>query len=661
MDNNEVEQSLTPETLVSEEQVPPKKKIRFGSILVIFLIVLVVLGAAAFAGYKYLRSSPQLQNISRDALMVARVDMPKLIKKAGLTELKKGSENEDLLEALEELNMEALIKDPKSTGIFTLKPAYYFMEYVDRDSLLLHCLVFPIADGVKFGKFLKGITLPRNEEFDVETKGKYQTLDLPNASFVWSKNTAVLVISPAENNEECTKRAVKLLDQPSSQSIKANKYFSSGNLAKHDLALWLNIDMLASIAEKGFKEAKPRIKEIQEKRADYYEKVSQYRAAQQRYYQQVQNYYASNYYYYDYPQFNAQYPVMDFAQAQNIFERILLDNVPDSIMSTDDIIKLVSEFRGSSYLAYLDFSKGRIQFGVDSDYSPTQEKKYGKIMHKIGDTKKLAKYLPQERLFATGIFQGSWDEAWKVFGKQVNKLTEARRLPEDRNNPDNMKEDQLLSKNLKVFCEGNLMASLNVGTGNNKSPFVSIAGMIRKNKGIVEILKQLDKDKEFEKSGNVYKEISGLSAFVLNDDIIVWTSNYKQYKKSSLGLDSKSTRIIKSTPLGAFINLNELLELAADELDMDKDAEDILEQIAEARLLTKMHKGLPSSIQTVVSLKENKKNSLKVIWEMLNDKVKVFENLDDILASISNLKEVEPNDREYPDTLVAAPAPAYDY
>lgn len=672
MENNKVGQNLPQETPVSEGQVSPRKKIRIKRILLIILLVLLVLGVAAFAGFIYLRSSPQLQNISKDALMVTRVDLPMLIKKAGLIDLKKDSENEDLREILEELNMEALIDDPKSTGIFTLKPAYYFMEYDDRDSLLFQYLVLFIVDGKKLGKFLEGIMLPGNEEFDVETKGKNHTLDLQDASCVWNKSTLIVAISDTEDNDELTDRAAKLLEQPSSKSIKSNKFFRARDLAKHDFSIWVNTERLASITEKGFKDAKPRVKEMQKKRAAYYEQVAKYRAARERYYQQMRNYMYSDYYYYGYgyPQFNMEYPKMDYDPPRNVFEQVLLEFDEDSFISTDEIIGLVSEFRSSSYIVYADFKKGSIKVGIDSDFSPTQEKKYGKIMQTISGTAKLAKYLPKERQFATGVFQGSWDEAWKVFGKQVNRIIDEPQSKVDQYNMESGADNlERYTKHLKNLCEGNLMASVNIGAGKQKYPFISIAGHVKKNKGALDILKQLDRDKTYKKSGNAYKAKYGSSAFVVNDDVIVWTSNYEQYKKSEQGLESKSIRGLKSSPLGAVIDLAKLVTLAEDKMNLDRDTEDILEQLVDVRLETKMHKGLPAKIEAELRLKERKKNSLKVIWEIITDKTDIMENLDDIFYVIQPASKPVDDvvderfeyEEEVVDTLAVADGDEHEY
>lgn len=639
MEESELTPNAAPEETIPEA-LPPKKKRRIGRVLGVILVVLLVLAAAAYAGFTYLRSSPQLKHISQNALVVARIDVPMLIKKADIIEIRKGTANNDLRETLEELNMEALIDDPGSTGIFTVKPHYYCLDYDAKDEELLNYLVLPIADGAKLAKFLKGITLPGDEELDVETKGNKKVLEIDGASCVWNNNTLVVAIDQDADPNAATNRAVKLLDQPAAKSIKANKVFKKAKLAKHDISLWVNTDMVAGVAEKGFKEARTRVKEIAAKRKEYNQKMNDYYAARQNYYQNLRSYmYSEDYYYRDYPDFNLQPPQMEYERAGNMFEEVLLSAETDSPFSADEIIATVAEFRGSSFLAYADFEKGSIRTGVDSNFSPAQVKKYGKIMARLGDMGKLAKYLPKDRLFASAVYQSDWNATWNVFGKQVNNMLIKR--PYSEADKDELEK---YTKHLKNLCDGSLLASMNLGAGKEKLPFVTIAGLARKNTGAQEMLKQLDKDGAYNKSGNAYKNQNGPDAFVLNEAVIVWTSDYSQYKKSAQGLGGKDLRGVKSSPLAAFVDLAQLVELADDSLedmDLEDDWQDILEMLVDLRLTTTTKSGMPDVIEVELRLKDTRKNSLKVIWETLTDKVDIFEGMKENLEWQARRMKIE--------------------
>jgi uncharacterized membrane protein YvbJ len=96
----QVQDQVSEESSETEEQAPAvlgdtrKKKSVLIPVLIILFIILVII-----AGYFYATYSPQIRHISKNALAVAKVDIPKLIKKSGA--MKKGEIDEEIISALE--------------------------------------------------------------------------------------------------------------------------------------------------------------------------------------------------------------------------------------------------------------------------------------------------------------------------------------------------------------------------------------------------------------------------------------------------------------------------------------------------------------------------------------------------------------------------------
>lgn len=84
-------------------------------VLVIVLAALVLLVGAGFLAFSLLRSGPQVRYISGEALAVAKIDLPKMLLKAGIDKDIKNS-NKELWELLREWDMEALVEDPSPRG-----------------------------------------------------------------------------------------------------------------------------------------------------------------------------------------------------------------------------------------------------------------------------------------------------------------------------------------------------------------------------------------------------------------------------------------------------------------------------------------------------------------------------------------------------------------
>ena len=100
-----MQEQVSEEIPTSEEETPAvlggkrKKKYALIPVLIILFIILVII-----AGYFYATNSPQIRHISKNALVVAKVDIPKLIKKSGA--MKKGEIDEEIISALEDYNLE---------------------------------------------------------------------------------------------------------------------------------------------------------------------------------------------------------------------------------------------------------------------------------------------------------------------------------------------------------------------------------------------------------------------------------------------------------------------------------------------------------------------------------------------------------------------------
>jgi len=568
----------------------PQKKKGVMKFIIIGLMVIIVLAAAAVGVFLYMRSSPQVRHISKEALIVAKVDLPRILLKM---DMKKGEVNEDLREILEELNMEDLLDDPASTGLITAKPSYFFIEYDTKEETPIYYLVAPIANGDKLAKFTKKITPMGKDELEVESKGGKYMMETDGAVWMWNKNSLIIAMSDTMSPDDIEKRVKKYLDQPKSASIANNKHYRSAMSTGHDISFWANLDGISDIAIKGFNDAKPNVeklvaqrKEREERRREYYNNWDYY-------------YY---YGYFDYPESQIEYP-------QNMFESILLDATTDGVISPNEIIDQLKQFDNSSLLVYADFHKGRMVTGTKSYLSDEQLKRFHGILKDLASLKKLSAHVPKDGLIATAGLQMNYNKLWSITEKQIKELV-------DKQNNDDLNS---VLKHAKTLCDGSMLLSMNV-PGKNKEPYFCVVASTAKNKGMESLMKQLAKDGEVGRAGKNYV-IGDVTIFFV-EDAMVLTSNYREYKKSEHGLDGKQLKRVDSKPLGFFFDVVALLDVAGK--NMDNTTEDILEAFESFTISTKASSGVPSELIISANMVDKKANSLKVMWN-------IVQNQDDFL------------------------------
>ncbi len=664
-------EELGQETVAQPETIdaPVKSNKKTARIILIILFAFVALGLAGWGYYTYLRSSPHLAQVGKEALMVARIDIPMLFKKAGMTNRKEI--DEDLLDALKKMNMEELVENPRATGMITLKPAYYWIEWDKKDEAATQYLVMPLSNGEKLAKFLEKIDISDSDPLEVEKKGQKFHLDLEGVGCVWNQKTLVMAFSADywDDPGAMEKRAVKVLDQPKSASILKNKQFKQRDLSGHDLAVWVNTDQIATIAQEGFKQAKSRVEEIARKREEYDREWEEYNRAREEYealrWANDPYYYGYGYEgYSDYPAFDMEEPQMDEdIWDTNYFEGLLMGIEGSDVISTDEIIAMVGEFRQSSLVYYLDFNKGEVVSGMDTNFSKAQLDKYGKIFSAKNGVGQLAKYLPQENLVGAVALNSNWNEFWKVFGKLITKAIESQRHEPEEEYPvfgestemDTFYEDDIYGEApdfyseeyddldeydedesdasedidkmigyLKTVADGQLVVTMNLDS-DNEEPYFTVAALTRTNKGMEKIVKEFDDNGDYVKRGNAYASDWGEDAFLIEDNAVIYTSNYTEYKRSELGLKSKQTSKIKATPLGGFLDIAFFNE----EADLPRDIRDYVEMFKAVELVSKLKKGLPSSMEFKVLMADKSQNSLKTIWDMLAEEFDMFEMLND--------------------------------
>lgn len=585
-------------------QTPPKKKT--AKYLVIALLIVLVIAGLGIAVFSYLRSSPQVRHIGKDAIMVARFDMVKALGKSGFKDLKKEEPNEDLLKKLEEINAQALLKDPMSTGLFTLKPAYVFAEYDVKHNAMLGFLVLPIANAQKVHKFLKGIDY--GVDVDIKQKDNKYYFDFPkymdNTGLAWNKSTLIVgtSIPLGENQEEqksdkINKKVFAYLDQKRSDSIAGNKMFKKDLAKPHAFTCWMNGDLIANISEKGFKKAKDKVKE--------------YREAQKQYRHALSNYY--DYMYYGYDDYYAHAPEFVGEELSSVFESVLYEAGYGTNNEIDNGIEMmldnVSQLKGSSVMAYCDFEKGKIKTGLKTNLSNEFIKRYKDIFANPTPSKNLAKYLPSDNLIGTMVFGINPDIAWKHFGDNIKKTLKTQ-----------IDEDEDLAKFIKLLpnsCDGVGLISVNIGTGKDKDPYVSFAVSTKTKSEIKEMIKMFSEKTSFNKKGNVYTHNYQKMGILIEEDAIIITSDYSQYKRSNLGIKASELKKGGETPFGMFLDIAKTLELAEDELP--EKAADILAEFTSLSISSIVKNGMINEVSMDITLKDTKKNSLKTLIGMIPD------------------------------------------
>lgn len=632
------------QTQASQAEMPvSKKKKGFVTALVIALIALVILAGAYFAVQTFLRSSPQVRHISKNALFVARLNLVDILKKADIDELKSESPDENLLETLETLNMETLLKDPKSTGLFTMKPAYWYGEYDTDAQVYYNFIVLPIADAAKVNKFVKGIDAGKDTDISIKQKNGKNILEVDgdtdpdnSASLVWDKDTMILGVAvgtgAADENSAKSKRpnaekkVLAYFDQSRAESIAAIANYRKSMGAGHDFTVWINTDLIATVADKGFKDAKASMKEIIAARKSYDEKMQQY-------YAEIENAWEYDPYYYSYMYGYPEMPYYEGPQPENLFEQILYSSDygvnDESSEAMDAFLDQLKELKGSSFMTFVDFEKGKIKSGIRTDLSSEAIKKYSGMFKNLASTKELAKYLPADNLVGTATYSLNWDSYWKLMQAQYKKILDNA-----------AKENEAIGKmrkHLAKACDGAFLCSMNIASGKNKYPFFTIAAALKKNSGAKDMLKELVKDGDYKKNSKAYVSEYGDDAFLVEDDAVLWTSDYSQYKRCDYGIKAKDLKESASTPLGLFLDVTKVLEYAD---DIDDDIEDIFENFTSVKISSSSSKGYPSKVNIEIKLKEEDINALKVLWDMIPDK-------DDLFQSFGRKEEVQVEDWDY--------------
>lgn len=658
MKKNENEYDNTVDSTGAEVEKPSKKSI-FAKVIIIALIIVFVVAGGLFALYSVMRSSPQVRNISKDALAVARIDFPMLLKKAGLTDPKKDDMLEDLREQLEEVNMEALIDNPKSTGLITARPSYIFAEQDKKTDEWFTYLVMPISSGKKLAKFMQGIT-PEDEDVEInvkQQKGKY-ILEIDQSEYekdadkvfcAWTNSTLMLglgipndMLDPEQKSagKSVKKRVLQYLDQPKTECITANTVYAKAMKKKHDIALWVNTGELVTRLESGIRAAKDTAMEINKQQAAFDAQTMTYNAFDDPWGYDAYDPYSGSYGFPSYPEYSG-------PQAKNMYEKILDEaNYGVDEQGTDIINELIDQLKllkGSSFLTYSDYTKGKVLTSLRFTPSGELRRELQGIFEKLGDVKSLAKYLPREDLVGTATYRMNVAELWSFAERKMKKtLTAVGKEVGDKT-----------MKRMKRIFDGSIVASVNVGDGKEKIPYFTMVGSIRKNTGIKDVIKDLAQDGDYKKSGTAYKNEYGDDAFIIEGDVVIWTSDHAQYKRSERGVNTKELNKSISLPVGAFLDIAKMLETVEDW--MDDDVQSMLEEYLDIQVKCVSHNGLPDELVIVTNMKNKKENSLKVLWDMSKD------NLENWDPGIFKKKEAELPAYEYPPMDTTASSYDYDY
>ncbi len=592
------EMPQAPEPQPVEQPAPPPRKGKALTIVLICLAALAVLAVAALIVFAGLRSSPQIRHISRDAVFMARVDLPRLLMKGGFKDRKKSDMLSDLRDLLQDMNMEMLIDKPASTGLLTIKPSYVFADYNVKDNEPEIFLVVPLSDGAKLAKFLGQIETQNKEDLEIKKKGEKYVMETSGLAWVWNRKSLLIGVTAYSDFDTVQKKAARLLDQPRAQSIAANSVYKQDRVGGHDVEAWVNLDAIAEMFLKGLRDARPNVAKMVRQRQEY-------RNWQQQYYNNYYNYY-NTYGYGSYGQ-----PEMDYPK--NIFEQMLLSAEEEG--SGNWVKKLEEElkaYRGSSVLAYADFDRGRVVAGVKSNLSKAQKDKMKGILSGLADLKGLARYLPNEDLISCGSLQMNYSRLWEMYGRQAQDA-----LKESLG-----EEAGKFTKHLNTLFDGSGVICVN-SSGKEEEPYFTVAVSTRRNQGVKSLLKNYADEMGLEKKGNRYESQYGNIAILEEQDCLILTSDYKEYKKAELGLRSEQLKHLKGGPLAGYFSMAALTEAAGDEIE--GEIKDVLDQFVDAVVSSGSSGGVPNVLTVEVNLTDKKQNSLKTLMDILQDQ-ELFDN-----------------------------------
>lgn len=568
-------------------------------VLVIVLAALVLLVGAGFLAFSLLRSGPQVRYISGEALAVAKIDLPKMLLKAGIDKDIKNS-NKELWELLRELDMEALVEDPKSSGLLTAKPAYAFVDYVQKDENAGFCLVVPLSSGKKFTEFIEKSQI--GDEYKIKKRGDYHVIDEDEGAAIWSNNTLMVGFYGTDSGIDPVKRMTSLLEQPKSASIASNAEFKKSFSPNHDLSLWLNVDTAAAVARTGLKDAKPKVAKLIEKRGASEERAYASRSYYDREDYDFDDYYEdsdSNYYAGDYDDEED-----DWAYPDNIFESFLLDY--DAIyQNLDDFLDKLAMLDGSAIQLYMDFNKGEIEFGSDQMVGKEAVALYKSIFGDLGGFDELTAYLPGENNFFVAALHYKYPKLWDLFRKQAEEL-----FVESFDDPDTQK----MLKYASELFDGTVLISMSEPEKGD-DPVLTIVASARENKGLKEILKMMEETEDIEKEGNDYLISDGY--LILKNDAYIFTFDKEYYQKAKLGLDPATKAGLKTIPLAAKLDVDKLLESTGRQ--MDREGKRLLGYLKEVSIASSSPKGIPTHTEIKIKLSNTKQNSLKTIMEVIQD------------------------------------------
>jgi len=610
----QVQDQVSEESSETEEQAPAvlgdtrKKKSVLIPVLIILFIILVII-----AGYFYATYSPQIRHISKNALAVAKVDIPKLIKKSGA--MKKGEIDEEIISALEDYNLEALVKDPRSTGLITAKPSYLFGEFDTKENIPYIFLVMPIANAEKVYSFAKNIALPNGKELPVSKNSGIYEMEINGLSCMWAGKSMVMGMTDPDKDNDLSKKVKNYLTQDKSACITANKDFPSRGLRGHDITLWANLDGMAHIAQKGLKDAQGNVNRLisQRKRRD----------------ELIDYYYENNlYHFYRYWEFMDQIRVDN---PENVFESVLLALVYDGKIPMDAVIDLPTNLYKTYFSFSADFDKGKLVSSVKFETTPERQKKLESVITDAVNVKDLYPYVPTEGLIMLSSVKTNYPKLYALSEKRIDKLTKSITDP----------EISKFMKHLNKLADGSGIIAINI-LDEKEDPFITLVASVKNNKGVQDLLKDMGREGMLSKDGKYYY-LDDL-IFFFEDNVMICTTNNNNYKKSNRGLEGTLAREMNKNPLNMTMDCAVLKDLKHVFSDEEEDA---LEMFAKLNANVKTNSGTPNELKVELTFSDKKHNCLKQVKDYLSDIDNFWDEITkEIMYSVSYRAE---RDDTYPE------------
>ena len=610
-----MQEQVSEEIPSSEEGTPAvlegkrKKKSALIPVLIVLFIILVVI-----AVYYFATSSPQIRHISKNALVVSKVNLPQLLKESGT--MKKGEIDEDLISALEEYNLEALVKDPRSTGLITTKPSYLFGEYDPKKNLPYIFMVMPIANAEKVYNFTKNIALPGGNDLSVSKKSNIYEIDLQGLSCMWTGKSMLIGMTDPNNDNDLSKKVKTYLTQDKSDCILANKKFSRSKLRGHDITLWANLDGMARIAQKGLKDAQGNVERL----------ISQ---------RKQRKMYSDYYFNTNLPYSYSYWEIMDQFQVddpKNVFESVLLGIAYESKIPMKTVIDLPTELY-NTYLSFsADFDKGKMVSSVKFETTPERQKKLESIIADAVNVKDLYPYVPTEGLIMLSSVKTNYPKLYTLTEKRIDKLTKSVDNP----------EISKLMKHLNKLADGSGIIAVNI-LDEKEAPFVTLIASVKDNKGIQELLKDMAREGHLRKDGKYYY-LDELVIF-FEDNVMICTTNHNNYKKSNRNLEGTLARQMNKNPFNMTMDFTALKDLTDDLSDEEEDALDMLNKL---NALVKTVGKTSNELKVELTFSDKKHNCLKQIKEYLSDNDDFWKDMtEEIMYTVSYLAKRRDESQSY--------------